>query len=78
MMVAICTSISIYLGGERSRERFIRPAQHDAFHDDLILCDPGVLAHHGGLAVDRGIEPARPGGVNQASKLPSCNRLSRK
>jgi len=26
---------------------FIRPAQRDTFHDDLIVGDPCVLAHHG-------------------------------
>jgi hypothetical protein len=29
------------------RKRFIRPAQRDAFHDDLIVGYSRVLAHHG-------------------------------
>ncbi len=28
------------------REAFIRPAQSDAFHDDLIIGYSGVLTHH--------------------------------
>src|SRR5579871_707348 len=31
------------------REAVVRPAQRNALHDDLIVRDAGVLAHHGGL-----------------------------
>src|SRR5262245_58540770 len=40
------------------RKAFVRPAERNALHDDLVIRDAGMLAHHGGLhdalAVDHG------------------------
>src|SRR4051812_14407405 len=54
------------------RKVVIRPAQSDTLHDHLIVRDPGMLAHDGGLhdplAVDHGTKPPRPGRVDERGR----------
>jgi hypothetical protein len=37
---------------------FTRPAQRDAFHDDLIVSDPCVLAHMGDRMMPKAVDRA--------------------
>lgn len=58
------------LGNHRiGRKALVRPTKRDAFHDDLVIGDAGVLAHHGrlhdSLAVDDAAKAPRPSRVDK-------------